>query len=131
MAANVGRTITVGWGTPPVEVEGLREKGIELNGEPIDISSDDDNGWRTLLAVPAENQVNISLSGVSKNRVLQTDWFAGTRLKPATVTLDDGTTLAGSFFLASFSLTGEYKDAIVFEASLQSSGPIVYTPAGP
>ena len=82
MAANVGRTITVGWGTPPVEVEGLREKGIELNGEPIDISSDDDNGWRTLLAVPAENQVNISLSGVSKNRVLQTDWFAGTRVYP-------------------------------------------------
>jgi predicted secreted protein len=129
MAANIGRSITVGWGSPPVDVEGLREKGIELNGDPIDISSDDDAGWRTLLAVPAENQVNISLSGVSKNRVLQTDWFAGNRLKPATITLDDGGTLSGNFFLASFSLTGEYKEAIVFEASLQSSGPIVYTPA--
>jgi predicted secreted protein len=129
MPANIGRSITVGWGSPPVNVEGLREKGIELNGEPIDISSDDDAGWRTLLAVPAENQVNISLSGVSKNRVLQTDWFAGTRLKPTTITLDDGGTLAGSFFLASFSLTGTYNEAIVFEASLQSSGPVVYTPA--
>jgi TP901-1 family phage major tail protein len=129
MAANLGRTITLGWGSPPVAVEGLREKGIEMNGEPIDISSDDDAGWRRLLAVPGENQVNISLSGVSKNRVLQTDWFAGNRLKTAEITLDDGATLEGSFFLASFSLTGTYNEAIVFEASLQSSGPIVYTPA--
>jgi predicted secreted protein len=129
MPANVGRSITLGWGSPPVPVEGLREKGIEMNGEPIDISSDDDAGWRRLLAVPGENQVNISLSGVSKNRVLQTDWFAGNRLKPAEITLDDGATLEGSFFLASFSLTGTYNEAIVFEASLQSSGPIVYTPA--
>ncbi len=129
MPANVGRSITLGWGSPPVAVEGLREKGIELNGEPIDITSDDDAGWRRFLAVPAENQVNISLSGVSKNRVLQTDWFAGTRLKTAEVTLDDGSTLEGSFFLASFSLTGTYNEAIVFEASLQSSGPVTYTPA--
>jgi TP901-1 family phage major tail protein len=129
MAANLGRTITLGWGTPPVAVEGLREKGIEMNGEPIDISSDDDAGWRRLLAVPGENQVNISLSGVSKNRVLQTDWFAGNRMKTAEITLDDNSKLEGSFFLASFSLTGTYNEAIVFEASLQSSGPIVYTPA--
>jgi predicted secreted protein len=131
MAANVGRAITVAWGnaSPPAEIEGLREKGIELNGEPIDVSSDDDAGWRRLLAVPGENQVNISLSGVSKNLTLKQAWFSGNRLEEAVVTLHDGATMTGEFFLASFSITGEYKDAIVFEAALQSSGPVVYTPA--
>jgi predicted secreted protein len=102
MAASAGRQITLFWGeeSPAVEIQGLREKGIELNGEPIDVTSDDDNGWRTLLTVPAENQINISLSGVSKDDTLKTDWFAGNRTKEATITFADGGTMVGTFIPA-------------------------------
>ena len=131
MPASAGRQITLFWGddSPPVEIGGLREKGIECNGEPIDITSDDDNGWRALLTIAGENQVNISLSGVSKDETLKTDWFAGNRTKEATITYADGGTLVGSFFLASFNETGTYNEATVFEAELQSSGAVIYTPA--
>jgi TP901-1 family phage major tail protein len=131
MAASAGRQITLNWGStsPATEIQGLREKGIELNGEAIDVTSDDDNGWRTLLTIPAQNEVNISLSGVSKDDTLKEAWFTGARSSAATITFADGGTMSGTFYLATFSETGTYNEATVFECELQSSGVVTYTPA--
>jgi predicted secreted protein len=133
MAASAGRQISLNWGntSPATEIGGLREKGVELNGEPIDITSDDDNGWRTLLTVPAQNEINISLSGVSKDDTLKTAWFAGTRTEECVITFADGGELQGTFYLATFTETGTYNEATVFEAELQSSGVVTYTPGSP
>lgn len=133
MVAVAGRQVEFRWGdnSPMDEIEGVREKGIELNGEPIDISSDDDNGWRALLSIAAESQVNISLSGVTKKARLKNDWFAGNRLQDARMTFPDGAIIFGKFFLASFKETAEYKSAMAFEATIQSSGTITYTPGSP
>lgn len=130
MAASVGRNITLNWGatSPATEIQGLREKGIEMSGEPIDITSDDDNGWRKLLGVTAENQITISISGVSKDDTLKTAFFNADRLENVVVVFPDGGELAGEFYLSSFSETGTYNEAIVFEAELQSSGTVTYTP---
>lgn len=130
MVAKAGRQVVFTWGSasPPVEIAGVREKGIELNGEPIDITSDENDGWRTLLSLPAENQVNVSLSGVTKDRTLITDWFAGTRTREATFTYPDGSILQGEFFLATFNDTAVYNEAVAFEASLQSTGVVTFTP---
>ena len=59
MAASVGRNITLTWGndSPPEGIAGVKEKDLTLNGAPIDISSDDDAGWRALLTVPGQKQV--------------------------------------------------------------------------
>ena len=37
--------------------------------------------------------------------------------------------MQGTFYLASYSETGTYNEATVFEAELQSSGVVTYTPA--
>lgn len=131
MPAAVGRSIKFFWGDtiPLPEIPGVREKGLELNGEPIDVTADDSNGWRELLAVPAENQANISLSGVTKDHRLKTDWFAGTRTRLATLRYSDGTEISGSFYLATYNETAVYNDAAAFEATLQSTGPVTLTPA--
>src|SRR5262245_7532726 len=131
MAARIGRKIKFRWGTatPLAEIPGVREKGITLNGEGIDVTADDSTGWRELLAEPAENQVEISLSGVTKSHALKADWFGGTRTKQAEVEYDDGAKIAGTFFLSSYSETGVYNDAATFEATLLSTGPVTYTPA--
>jgi len=133
MVAIAGRQVEFRWGddSPMDEIPGVREKGIELNGEPIDITSDDDNGWRALLSIAAENQVNISLSGVSKNARLRNDWFAGNRLMPARLTFPDGSVISGSFFLAAFTETATYNAAMAFEATLNSSGTVSFTPGSP
>ena len=126
-----GRKIKFAWGgaTPTNEIPGVREKSIALNGEAIDVTGDDSNGWREVLEEAAENQVDISISGVTRNDALKQDWFAGTRTKAVTITYPDGAVLAGTFFLATYTDTGPYNDATTFEAELQSSGAVTYTPA--
>lgn len=123
MGANAGRRIELTWGGE--NIRGVREKGIALNGEPIDISDDDSLGWRELLGTDAaENQVTLSISGVTKDFALKQSWFSQNRMKVATVTYPDGTTLTGNFMITTYTDTGNYNDAITFEAELQSSGVI-------
>lgn len=133
MSALAGRQIVFEWGdeSPQPEIPGVREKGVNLNGEAIDTTSDDDDGWRSLLSVPAENQVDISLSGVTKSARLRNDWFAGTRMQSATITYLDGSVITGNFYLASYQETATYNDAVAFEATLQSSGVVSYTAGSP
>ena len=129
MAGRVGRKIKFKWGTaaPLAEIPGVREKGVTINGEAIDVTADDSNGWRELLADAAQNQVDIALSGITKTHVLKADWFGGSRTKLAEIEYDDGARIAGSFFLSNYAETGVYNDAATFEATLLSTGPVTYT----
>ena len=76
---------------------------------------------------PAQAQVDVSLSGVTKSHTLKVDWFAGNRTKYAEIEYDDGAKIEGTFFLSSYSETGVYNDAATFEATLMSSGIVTYT----
>jgi predicted secreted protein len=127
----LGRDIGFSWGgnSPGDEILGIREKGIEANGEPVDVTSDENDGWRTLLDVPGQIELTISISGVVKNDRLKRDFFNGTRKQPATLTYPDGSTISGTFYLSSFTDTGAYNDATTFEATLENSGVVTYTPA--
>lgn len=123
----LGRTIEFKW--DGATINGVREKGISIAGEPVDVTSDENNGWRTLLEEAGQNQIDISISGVVKVATLRAAWFAGARTKAVTLTYPGGAVLSGTFYLASYNETGPYNDATTFEASLQSSGPVTYTPA--
>ena len=131
MAASVGRNITLTWGSdsPPQAIAGVKEKSLTLNNEPIDITSDDDAGWRSLLATPGQKQVELKVSGVTKDRKLIADWFAGQLTQAVILTYEDGATITGSFFLSEYSDKGNFKDATAFDATLMSTGVIAYTPA--
>ncbi len=136
MAGRVGRQVTFEWGDTPVTIPGVREKGIELNGEPIDITSDEDAGVRQLLSdVSAQREVSISISGVTKDRTLSDDWFAGTVNQDVTITYplegaeSTNRTITGKFFLSSYSESEPYNDATTFDATLLSSGTVTLTAA--
>lgn len=128
----LGREIELEWGGGPIL--GCREKGISLNGEPVNISSDEDNGWRKLLSRPGadndagENMVDISVSGVSKSPQLMRDWFNGDRQKTLTITYPNGDQISGTFHMATYTDTGTYNDAVTFETTFQSSGEVDFTP---
>lgn len=128
MAANAGRSIAFTWNS--AAVLGIREKGVNIDGAEIDVTSDEDSGWQTLLSSPAQNAVTISLSGVSKDKVLKNDWFAGTRTRTATLTYPDGSVMSGSFYMASFKEGNPYNDATTFDVELKSTGTVTWTPAG-
>jgi TP901-1 family phage major tail protein len=136
MTANVGRATMLFWGdeSPQPLVAGVREKGITLNGEAVDITNDDSAGWRSLLDKAGVNSVDIPVSGVLVGDVLRADWFAGasaigSRMQAARFVFHDGGELNGNFYLQNYSETGAHDGEITFEASFMSNGVVTYTPA--
>lgn len=142
MTAIAGRTIKVYWGdeSPQPLVAGVREKGLTLNGEAIDITNDDDNGWRALLDAAGINSVDIGCSGVLDDKTLIADFFNGvnpgskTRMQAATFEfpLEAGestpATITGEFYMQGFSTTGNHDGELTFECTFMSNGPVTYTP---
>jgi predicted secreted protein len=126
MAGFVGRANTLTWGG--VTLAGIREKGLKVNGEPIDETTGENNGWRSLLTTAAQFSVDLDLSGIVKSKTLPTDFFAGNTQKTVVYTRSDGSVFSGTFMLATYNETSPYKDATSFDASLQSSGTITFTP---
>lgn len=131
MAAEAGRDLDMYWkGSTSGTRIACREKGLTLNGEPIDITADDNSGWRTLLASPAQRNVGITLSGVAKDDTLRDDWFNDPTLQQdVDFIYEDGSQLSGTFQLVNYNETAAYNDAIMFDAELQSTGAITYTSA--
>lgn len=127
MPAAAGRQVALTWNGSPLL--GVREKGITFNGEPINVTSDEDSGWRTLIPdVSNEDQVEVKLTGVSKDTRIKTDWFARTRTRTAVVTYPNGDVITGTFMISHFSEGIPYNNAITFETTLQSHGPVTFTP---
>jgi len=112
-------------------IAGVRTKTVTINGEPIDITSDDDSGFRTLLGDAGTRSIDLSVEGVTKDAVLRAI-VAGSSsqlLTDISVEYPNGDTISGDFYLVNIEESGEYQDAVTFSASLQSSGAFVYTPA--
>jgi TP901-1 family phage major tail protein len=130
MAAELGRELILNKNAAPVA--GLRTKGLSFNSEPVDVTTDDDNGYRTLLAEAGQVSLDISFDGIEKDAVLRDLYLAGGTTQQYTdfdLAWPDGSTLTGNFNITAYEETGTYNDAITFTCSLQSSGTWTYTPA--
>jgi len=117
--------------SPAVLVAGARGKTISINNESIDITSDDDAGYRTLLSDPAVRSIDLSIEGVAKNADLLTAATASdaTLLLGYELRIEGVGTVACDFYLSSVELGAPYNEAVTFSASLQSSGVFTFTPA--
>lgn len=129
MAASAGRELLIKKGVSVIA--GVRTKTVTINGEPIDITSDDDSGFRTLLASAGTRSIDLSVEGVTKDATLRAivAGVSSQLLTDISVEYPNGDTIDGDFYLVNIEESGEYQDALTFSASLQSSGPFTYTPA--
>lgn len=129
MAANIGRELKVKQGS--TVFAGVRTKSVSVNGEPIDITTDDDEGYRTLLAEAGQVSLDLSIEGLTTDATLRAAIMTNTTLELTGITLEypNGDTVTGTFFLNSLEESGEYNNAITFSGSLQSSGKWTYTAA--
>lgn len=125
MPASSGRELVLKRGT--TVVAGVRTKAMAITRAGIDVTSDDDAGFRTMLGEPGQLELNISVSGVTKDDVLRADAVNGVTLQAYTLEFEDGSTVTGNFFLATYTETGTYNEAVTFEAEIQSSGTFVFT----
>lgn len=127
MSAGAGRDVSCTWGGS--NIEGMREKQIQLGGDPIDITSDDDAGHQKLLKTRTRKAVTITASGVRKSDSLMADWFNDDTEKTLVWTYEDGSSVSGTFILANYSNTGPYEDAVTFDCTFMSSGETSFSPA--
>ena len=127
MAGANGRALTIKWdGTTPV---GVRTRGYTVTNDYVDVTTDDDNGWRTLLANPGLRSKEATGSGISSDQILIAEVMkASITGEPLTVELPTTTgTLAGTFLCSSFEQSGEHDGAVEFSATFMSSGAVTYT----
>ena len=128
MTAFVGRKATITKGATPIAA--IRTRTVSINNEPVDITSDDDNGFRTLLQDPGTKTLDLSIEGVAKDPTLLTNVMSTTDItETLSILFPTIGTIAGDFVVASFELAAPYNEAATFTASLQSSGAFTFTPA--
>ena len=127
MAANVGRNLLLKTGS--TVIAGVRTKGIVVAGEVIDVTSDDDGGYRTSLAEAGQKSLDISVDGITKDAELRAAMLTGMTLTITGLSIEypNGDTITGDFLLVSVEESGSYNDAVTFTASIQSSGAWTYT----
>lgn len=130
MAGTVGRQVRLlfGGNSPGDEIPGVREKGATFNSEPIDVTSDENGGIRTLIEnATAERQIEVSISGVTKDTRIKQAWINSQYSQPIRLEYPDGTVLAGTFHLSSYEEGYPYNDATTFSATLMNNGDVSFS----
>lgn len=127
MAGANGRALTIDWDS--VTLVGVRTRGYSITNDYVDVTTDDDDGWRTLLADPGLRSMEVTVGGISSDQVLIAEIMkASITGEPLTVQLPTTTgTLAGDFLLSSFEQNGEHDGAVEFSATFMSNGEVTYT----
>jgi predicted secreted protein len=134
MTAQAGRLVLISIGGE--RIAACRSKSFKLANEPIDITSDDDAAWRTLLSGQVGSRtVEISVEGVWKNAagdatVTRPEGILDAILadNPTLVTVaveipDAANTYGGSFMITAFDCSAPHDAETTFSATLTSSGP--------
>lgn len=121
MTALAGRKVIVSVdGTP---IAACRSKTLTINKEAIDITTDDDSAWRTLLdSEAASKSVDIKVEGVSKSTALMNTILNNGSLLQLTIDAPGLGNYEGDFHMTSLELGAPHDDAVKFSASFQSSG---------
>lgn len=110
---------------------GVRTKSLKINGSPVDITTDDDSGWRAVLATPGQMEVEITVAGILTGDQLVSEALSTTdRTQTTSFTMPgwagspDHSTISGDFFLSALTVGAEYQGAATFEATFVSNGTI-------
>lgn len=133
MSAFVGRKAVLSFGSPLVAIAALRTKTMTLGNEVVDVTSDDDAGFRALLDDPGTKTLDMSFEGVTKDvaslNSLITLSMSGTDIVDTFSILFPGIgTMAGPFALTSLEIGAPYNEGSTFSASIQSAGTFTWTP---
>lgn len=116
---------------------GINAKSVAATKEGIDITTDEDNGYRLFLPEAGTKQIDLGFSGVTKDESLRAQIMTEQSQLLTDITIEyppfgaqvTGDELSGDFYFNGYSENGGGSDgAIEFDGTLQSSGPWVFTP---
>jgi len=108
-----------------VAIAGARAKSVRFNNDPIDVTYEEEDGFRHLLDVLDTREVVIGIDGVlSAPHVEQLirPKIEGELIDIEVEFPEDEILIAGDAYIQSLQITGEYRNAVTFSASLVLSG---------
>jgi TP901-1 family phage major tail protein len=130
MAGFNGRELTFDWDS--TTLVGVRSRGVNMSNDMVDVTTDDDSGWRTLLATPGLKSVEVTLDGITSDEVLTAEFFnastTGETMQcnlPSSLAVPGN--LSGTFSLSGFEYSAAHDGALEFSATFMSSGAVTYT----
>jgi TP901-1 family phage major tail protein len=127
MAGHNGRKLIIEWDA--VDLAGVKTKTYSINNEYVDVTTDDDDGWRTLLADPGLRSVEVTVGGVTSDQVLLAEIMkANITGEPLDIELPTatGAQLSGTFVISAYEGSGEHDGAYEFSATFMSAGVVTY-----
>lgn len=132
MAGFNGREMTIDWDN--VVLAGVRTRGVSVSNEYVDVTNDDDGGWRTLLSDPGLRSVEVTVGGITKDEIILAEIMkASITGEPLDVNLPSALSVPGSvsgtFVCSAYEQTGEHDGAVEFSATFMSAGAVTYTPS--
>ena len=123
--------IKVDFGSGYATIGGFRSNSFTINGETIDVTNKDSNGFRELIS-GGFRSVSLSASGVFKgddeftstNNLVLSGTFAACQL-----IVPGLGTYSGTFAFKSLQMSGEYNGEVTYSLSLDSAGEVTFAAA--
>jgi len=130
MAGFNGRAFTIDWDS--TTLVGVRTRTVSVTNDYVDVTTDDDAGWRALLTDPGLRSLEVTVGGVTSDEVLLASIMAAS-ITNTTLTgnlpsdLTTPGTLSGNFLISAFEQESDHDGEVAFSATFMSNGEITYT----
>ncbi len=115
---------------PPVylTVAGLRTTQMSINGDTVNITSNESGGWRELLSGAGVRSVSVAASGIflgsAAEEQVRASALAGL-IDSYELSFEDGQKLRGRFLIQRLDYSGDFNGERNYALSLESSGAVV------
>lgn len=105
---------------------GVVTKGINFNGEILDMTDEDSSGWQSLAAVHGLKSLEFPISGPLKNLELIGLYFGTSQAVEIVWTFPEGSVITADGVLSNLTASGDANTPYTWDATFASSGVPVY-----
>jgi len=138
MAAQKGKLVllkadTAG-GSPQVytTIAGLRTNTWTVNGEDVDVTTKDDNGWQQRLSGAGVRSIAVSATGIFQDSSAEEtvrQWAFDQSINWFQITFENGGRLECQFQISNYERGGDHDGAETYSLTLNSHGAPAYVAA--
>ncbi len=135
MAAQKGKLVllkadTAG-GSPQVytTIAGLRTNTWTVNGEDVDVTTKDNDGWQQRLSGAGVRSISISATGIFQDSVVEEtvrQWAFNQTINWYQIIFENGDRLEAQFQISNYERSGDHDNAETYSLTLNSHGTPQY-----
>ncbi len=138
MAAQKGKLVLLkadlAGGSPQsyTTIAGLRTTTWTVNGEDVDVTTKDDDGWQQRLSGAGVRSISISANGIFQDSAVEETvrvWAFDQTINWYLITFENADTLECQFQISNYERTGDHDGAENYSLSLNSHGTPNYVAA--